>query len=88
MALERLTKLLLAGSESPPDKDDSLDNLAAEFRPKLVSQLYLKRANTSLFYRLFSVFSNKLHYNFYNKYMEKMSIQYTVLQSKPMTFGT
>ena len=36
MALERLTKLLLAGSESPPDKDDSIENLTDEFQPKQV----------------------------------------------------
>ena len=34
-----------------------------------------KWANLGLFYRLFSVFSNKHHYNFCNKYMWEMSIQ-------------
>ena len=38
------------------------------------------------FYHLFSVFSNK-HYNFYNKHMWKMSIQYTLLGFKPTTFS-
>ena len=36
-------------------------------------------------FRLFSVFSNK-HYNSYNKYMWKMSIQYTVPGFEPTTF--
>ena len=47
-----------------------------------------KWANPALFYRLFSVFSNKHHYNFYNKYLWKMSIQYMVLRFEPTTFGT
>ena len=37
-----------------------------------------------LFYRLFSVFSNK-HYNFYNNICEKMSILYLVLGFEPAT---
>ena len=47
---------------------------------------FFKWPNPGLFYRLFSVFSNKYHYNFYNKYMRKISIQYMVLGFKPMTF--
>ena len=41
-----------------------------------------------LFCHLFLVFSNKHHYNFYNNYMWKMSIQYIVPGFKPTTFGT
>ena len=37
---------------------------------------------------LFLVFSNKHHYNFYNRYMWKMSIQYKVPGFEPMTFRT
>ena len=33
-------------------------------------------------------FSNKHHYNFYNKYMWKMTIQYTVPGFEPPTFVT
>ena len=36
-------------------------------------------------FRLFSVFLNK---QFYNKYMWKKSIQYTVQEFEPTTFGT
>ena len=38
-------------------------------------------------FHLFSVFSNK-QYNFYNKSMWKMSIQYMVPGFEPTTFGT
>ena len=40
-----------------------------------------------LFIFLFLVFSNKHHYNFYNKNMGKMSIQYMVPGFEPTTFG-
>ena len=50
--------------------------------------LFLKNGPTRPLFRLFLVFSNKHHYNFYNKYMWKMSIQYTVPGFKPTTFGT
>ena len=49
---------------------------------------FKKWANPGLFYHLFSVFSIKHHFNFYNKYMWKMSIQYMVPGFEPMTFGT
>ena len=39
-------------------------------------------------YLFIFVFLNKHHYNYYNKYMWKMSIQYTVPEFKPTTFGT
>ena len=48
----------------------------------------IKNVPTRPLFRLFSVFSNKHHYNFYKKYMWKMSIQYTVLEFEPTTFGT
>ena len=55
----------------------------------MVSNFFLKKwADPGLFYRLFLVISNKHHYNFYNKYMRKMSIQNTVTGFEPMTFGT
>ena len=44
-----------------------------------------KWANPDLFYHLFSVFSNKHLYKFYNKLM---SIQYTVPGFEPTTFGS
>ena len=47
-----------------------------------------KLANPGLFYHLSFIFSNKHHSNFYNKYMGKMSIQYTVPGFKPTTFRT
>ena len=39
-------------------------------------------------FRLFSVFSNKDQYNFTTNKCEKMSMQYTALEFKPMTFRT
>ena len=50
--------------------------------------IFKKWANPGLFYHLFSVFSNKHHYNFNNNYMWKNYIQYKVLGFKPTTFGT
>ena len=52
-----------------------------------VSFLFFKMGQPRPLFRLFSVFSNK-QYNFYNKYMWKMSIQYTVPGFEPTTFGT
>ena len=52
-------------------------------------QLFFKKmGRPPLFYRLFLVFSIKYHYNFYNKYLWKMSIEYTVPGFEPTTFGT
>ena len=52
-------------------------------------RIVLKRwANPGLFYHLFSVFSNKHHYNFTTNVCEKMSIQYTVPGFEPTAFGT
>ena len=51
-------------------------------------QSFLKNGPTPASFCLFSVFSNKNHYNFYNKYMWKMSIQYVVTGFEPTTFGT
>ena len=34
------------------------------------------------------VFSKKHNYNFYNKYVLKMSIQYTMVGFQPTTFGS
>ena len=49
--------------------------------------LVFKKMGQSSLFHLFSVFLNK-HYNFYNKYMWKMSIQYTVPGFEPTTFRT
>ena len=51
------------------------------------SIFFKKWANPGFFYCLFSVFSNKHHYNFY-KNMWKMSFKYTVPEFEPMTFET
>ena len=49
-------------------------------------ELFLKWANPSLFYFLFSVFSSKYQYNFYNKYVIKCpsSIRYQDLNPQPL----
>ena len=48
------------------------------------SFLFLKMGNSRPLFRLFLVFSNK-HYKFFNNFMWKMSIQYTVLGFEPTT---
>ena len=53
---------------------------------RIFAALFLKNGPTLVSF-LFSVFSNKHHYNFCNKYMWKMSIQYMVPRFEPMTFG-
>ena len=49
--------------------------------------IFIKIVQPRPLFRLFLVFPNKHHYNFYNKYVWKMSIQYTVPGFEPMTFG-
>ena len=51
---------------------------------------FFKNGPTPVSFCLFSVFSNKHHYNFYNRSMWKnvMSIQYMVPGFEPTTFGT
>ena len=44
-------------------------------------------ANPGLLYHLFSVFSNKHHYNFTTNVCEKMSILYTELEFEPQPLG-
>ena len=47
--------------------------------------IFKKRANPGLFLVYFRSFQTNIT-NFYNKYLRKMSIQYTVFE--PTTFGT
>ena len=51
------------------------------------AQLFLMGHPRAIF-DYFRSFSNKHQYNFYNKLMWKMSIQYTVLEFEPTTFRT
>ena len=51
--------------------------------PSTFTCFFKKWDNPGPFYRLFSVFSNKHHYKFYNKLRWKMSIQYTVPGFEP-----
>ena len=53
------------------------------------SQSFLKLGQPRPLFHLFLVFSNKHHYNFYNRSMWKnvMSIQYMAPGFKPPTFG-
>ena len=48
---------------------------------------FFKNGPTPASFSFFSVFSSKHQYNFYNKYMWKMSIQFTVPGFEPTTFG-
>ena len=66
---------------SKNDENNKWDSMA-------LNSFLTKWANPSLVYCLFSVFSNKHPYKFYNKLMWKMCIQYTVPGFKPTTFGT
>ena len=61
---------------------DKSERAKRHFWPK---RFFKKLANPGLFIHLFSVFSNKHHYKFYNKLL---SIQYTVPGFEPTTFGT
>ena len=57
--------------------------------PLLKGESFFIWANSGLFYCLFSVFSNKHHYNLTTKIgMWNMPIQYTVPGFEPMIFGT
>ena len=47
MALERLTKLLLSAPESPPDDNDSFDDLLTEIQQKQVN-IKIKEPNPLL----------------------------------------